>query len=66
MIQSKSNVYCKIVFLNNFFLIFRDSGIVDSVDLITETPTKESVQIKEPIKKITLIDDFESETRGKI
>lgn len=50
------------IFLKNF----RDSGIVDSVGLITETPIKESAQIKEPIKKITLVDNFGSEMRSKI
>lgn len=47
---------------------FRDSGfsgIVESVDSIQETPLKITVQIKEPIKKITIVDDYENEDRGK-
>lgn len=39
------------------------SGIVESFSSITETPNKEYAQIKEAIRNITLIDDFENETR---
>jgi len=51
-----------------FFFIFRNSGlfgIVESIGSIAETPIKESVHIKEPIKKITLVDVFENEAKGK-
>ncbi|KAL4084825.1 hypothetical protein QTP88_027715 [Uroleucon formosanum] len=39
------------------------SGIVESLNSITETPIKEYAQIKEAIRNITLVDDFENETR---
>lgn len=39
------------------------SGIVESFSSITETPVKEYAQIKEAIRNITLVDDFENETR---
>ncbi|XP_022161085.1 PHD finger protein 20-like protein 1 [Myzus persicae] len=39
------------------------SGIVESFNSTTETPIKEYAQIKEAIRNITLIDDFENETR---
>lgn len=48
--------------------IYRDSGfsgIVESVGSILDTSIKETVPIKEPIKKLVLVDDFKSETHGK-
>ncbi|KAL5235731.1 hypothetical protein ACI65C_003141 [Semiaphis heraclei] len=39
------------------------SGIVESFSSTTETPVKEYAEIKEAIRNITLVDDFENETR---
>lgn len=50
-----------------FSVIFRDSGfsgIVESMSSVTESSFKEC-KIKEAIKNITLVDNFENELRGK-
>lgn len=39
------------------------SGIVESIGSVSETPVKELAHIKDPIKKITLVDVFENEAK---
>lgn len=38
---------------------------MESVNLINETPIKESIQLKEPIKRIAAFDNLEVETHSK-